>query len=187
MEHRTTYLATVGTLGPMIGLVGTVYGMIMAFRVMRSRARRHRPAGSPPASLRLCSPPSRESPFRSRRSFLLDVPQSDRPAVARGGHGGRAAPRAVRPRSSRSGAWPSPPAQHPQPPMPMPMGGPPSHPHPFAVSARAGGRPERGKSPFGLTARSLGITMTGRQSQARISLTMFPCTSVSRKSRPAYR
>ena len=34
MEHRTTYLATVGTLGPMIGLVGTAYGMIMAFRVV---------------------------------------------------------------------------------------------------------------------------------------------------------
>jgi biopolymer transport protein ExbB len=34
MEHRTTYLATVGTLGPMIGLVGTVYGMIVAFRVV---------------------------------------------------------------------------------------------------------------------------------------------------------
>jgi biopolymer transport protein ExbB len=34
MEHRTTYLATVGTLGPLIGLVGTVYGMIMAFRVI---------------------------------------------------------------------------------------------------------------------------------------------------------
>src|SRR5918992_955218 len=34
MEHRTTYLATVGTLGPMIGLVGTVYGMILSFQVM---------------------------------------------------------------------------------------------------------------------------------------------------------
>jgi biopolymer transport protein ExbB len=34
MEHRTTYLATVGTLGPLIGLVGTVYGMIIAFRVI---------------------------------------------------------------------------------------------------------------------------------------------------------
>lgn len=34
MEHRTTYLATVGTLGPMIGLVGTVYGMIISFRVI---------------------------------------------------------------------------------------------------------------------------------------------------------
>jgi biopolymer transport protein ExbB len=34
MEHRTTYLATVGTLGPMIGLVGTVYGMIKSFGVL---------------------------------------------------------------------------------------------------------------------------------------------------------
>src|SRR4029079_13407147 len=32
--HRTTNLATVGTLGPMIGLVGTVYGMIRSFQVM---------------------------------------------------------------------------------------------------------------------------------------------------------
>jgi biopolymer transport protein ExbB len=38
MEHRTTYLATAGTLGPMIGLVGTVYGMIMAFRVIALEA-----------------------------------------------------------------------------------------------------------------------------------------------------
>ncbi len=34
MEHRSTYLATVGTLGPLIGLLGTVYGMIIAFRAM---------------------------------------------------------------------------------------------------------------------------------------------------------
>ncbi len=33
-EHRATYLATVGTLGPMIGLLGTVYGMIRSFQVM---------------------------------------------------------------------------------------------------------------------------------------------------------
>ena len=52
MEHRTTYLATVGTLGPMIGLVGTVYGMIIAFRVIASRAPRHRQTSSPPASRR---------------------------------------------------------------------------------------------------------------------------------------
>jgi biopolymer transport protein ExbB len=45
MEHRTTYLATVGTLGPMIGLVGTVYGMILSFRVMATAG------GSPQASL----------------------------------------------------------------------------------------------------------------------------------------
>jgi biopolymer transport protein ExbB len=30
-EQLITYLATVGTLGPLIGLVGTVYGMIMSF------------------------------------------------------------------------------------------------------------------------------------------------------------
>lgn len=36
MEHRTAYLATIGTLGPLIGLLGTVYGMIIAFRVMSS-------------------------------------------------------------------------------------------------------------------------------------------------------
>lgn len=45
MEHRTTYLATVGTLGPMIGLVGTVYGMIMSFRVIATAG------SSPQASL----------------------------------------------------------------------------------------------------------------------------------------
>ncbi|RUL87567.1 MotA/TolQ/ExbB proton channel family protein [Tautonia sociabilis] len=37
MEHRTAYLATVGTLGPLIGLFGTVYGMIVAFRAMSSQ------------------------------------------------------------------------------------------------------------------------------------------------------
>jgi biopolymer transport protein ExbB len=30
-EHLVTYLATIGTLGPMLGLVGTVYGMIQSF------------------------------------------------------------------------------------------------------------------------------------------------------------
>ncbi len=45
MEHRTTYLATVGTLGPMIGLVGTVYGMIISFRVIATAG------SSPQASL----------------------------------------------------------------------------------------------------------------------------------------
>ncbi|WP_231749723.1 MotA/TolQ/ExbB proton channel family protein [Tautonia plasticadhaerens] len=44
MEHRTAYLATVGTLGPLIGLFGTVYGMIVAFRAMSA-------AGQPEASL----------------------------------------------------------------------------------------------------------------------------------------
>jgi biopolymer transport protein ExbB len=30
-EHLITYLATIGALGPMLGLVGTVYGMIQSF------------------------------------------------------------------------------------------------------------------------------------------------------------
>jgi biopolymer transport protein ExbB len=45
MEHRTTYLATVGALGPMIGLVGTVYGMILSFQVIATAG------SSPQASL----------------------------------------------------------------------------------------------------------------------------------------
>lgn len=46
MDHKTTYLATVGTLGPMIGLVGTVYGMILSFRVIAT-------AGSSPQASQL--------------------------------------------------------------------------------------------------------------------------------------
>ena len=48
MEHRTTYLATVGTLGPMIGLVGTVYGMIKSFQVIAT-------AGSSPQASQLAA------------------------------------------------------------------------------------------------------------------------------------
>ncbi|HEV3119613.1 MAG TPA: MotA/TolQ/ExbB proton channel family protein [Gemmataceae bacterium] len=33
-EQMITYLATIGSLGPMIGLVGTVYGMILSFMVL---------------------------------------------------------------------------------------------------------------------------------------------------------
>jgi len=35
-DHLVTYLATIGTLGPMLGLVGTVFGMIRTFMVMGS-------------------------------------------------------------------------------------------------------------------------------------------------------
>lgn len=34
MEHRISSLATIGTLGPMIGLVGTIWGMIMSFQTI---------------------------------------------------------------------------------------------------------------------------------------------------------
>jgi biopolymer transport protein ExbB len=36
-EQLTTYLATIGTLGPLFGLVGTVYSMVGAFRQMADR------------------------------------------------------------------------------------------------------------------------------------------------------
>ena len=97
MEHRTTYLATVGTLGPMIGLVGTVYGMILSFRVIAT-------AGASPQASQLAGG-DLDGPVRhARRDRPLDpgdlllrpLPQPDRPALAGGGDGGRAAPGAVR-------------------------------------------------------------------------------------------
>jgi len=38
MEARISYLATIGTLGPMIGLVGTIWGMIMSFQTIARAA-----------------------------------------------------------------------------------------------------------------------------------------------------
>jgi biopolymer transport protein ExbB len=38
-EQLIAYLATIGTLGPLFGLVGTVYGMIQAFMVLGSGSR----------------------------------------------------------------------------------------------------------------------------------------------------
>jgi len=38
MEARISILATIGTLGPMIGLVGTIWGMIMSFRTIATAA-----------------------------------------------------------------------------------------------------------------------------------------------------
>jgi biopolymer transport protein ExbB len=38
MEARISYLATIGTLGPMIGLVGTIWGMIMSFQEIATAA-----------------------------------------------------------------------------------------------------------------------------------------------------
>lgn len=34
MEHRLSYLALIGTLSPMVGLLGTVYGMIESFKMI---------------------------------------------------------------------------------------------------------------------------------------------------------
>jgi biopolymer transport protein ExbB len=38
MEMKISYLAIIGTLGPMIGLVGTIWGMIMSFQEIATAA-----------------------------------------------------------------------------------------------------------------------------------------------------
>ena len=98
MEHRTTYLATVGTLGPMIGLVGTVYGMIMSFRSSRT-------AGSSPQASQLAEGIS-TALFATLEGIAMSIPAIFFYALFRNriarlslevGMIGRAAPGAVRP------------------------------------------------------------------------------------------
>ncbi len=43
MEHRLSYLALVGTIAPMIGLMGTVYGMINSFRIIANSPTQPKP------------------------------------------------------------------------------------------------------------------------------------------------
>jgi biopolymer transport protein ExbB len=43
-DQLITYLATIGTLGPMIGLVGTVYGMVLAFMELGQQGKTPAPA-----------------------------------------------------------------------------------------------------------------------------------------------
>src|SRR5262245_13732028 len=44
-EQMINYLATIGTLGPMLGLVGTVFGMVLAFMRLGSSTGAPDPAG----------------------------------------------------------------------------------------------------------------------------------------------
>ena len=128
MEHRTTYLATVGTLGPMIGLVGTVFGMIMAFQVISLE-------GSSPQASQLAAGISTAlyatlfgiaisipaiffyAMFRNRIARLsLEVGMTAEPLLEQFAPGVRPAP-------------PSPTTNHGPGPAPS------AHPHPFALSA----------------------------------------------------
>jgi biopolymer transport protein ExbB len=123
MEHRTTYLATVGTLGPMIGLVGTVYGMIMAFRVIAltgaSAQANQLAAGISTALFATLEGIAISIPaiyfyamFRNRIARLsLEVGLAAEPLLEQFARGVRATPSAA------------------------PAPAPPAHPHPFAVSA----------------------------------------------------
>ena len=45
LEHRLSYMAPIGTISPMVGLFGTVQGMIESFRIIAERT------GTPPPSL----------------------------------------------------------------------------------------------------------------------------------------
>ncbi len=44
MEHRLSYMALIGTISPMVGLLGTVQGMIAAFSVIASSASAPKPS-----------------------------------------------------------------------------------------------------------------------------------------------
>jgi biopolymer transport protein ExbB len=145
MEHRTTYLATVGTLGPMIGLVGTVYGMILSFRVIATE-------GSSPQASQLAAGISTAlfatlegialsipaiyfyALFRNRIARLsLEVGMMAEPLLDRFVPG-------VRPTASTSTQGTAPAATPPK---------PPATAHPFAVSAAlaAGGAQPVGGRP----------------------------------------
>ena len=44
LEHRLSYLALIGTIAPMVGLMGTVYGMINSFQVIATSTTQPKPA-----------------------------------------------------------------------------------------------------------------------------------------------
>jgi biopolymer transport protein ExbB len=141
MEHRTTYLATVGTLGPMIGLVGTVYGMIMAFRVIALE-------GSSPQASQLAAGIS-TALFATLEGIAISIPAIFFYAVFRN--------RIAR-LSLEVGMTAEPLLEQFAPGVRMPAPNaspagrpaPPAYPHPFAVSATlaaAGSKPLRASLP----------------------------------------
>ena len=44
MEHKLSYLALIGVISPMIGLMGTVYGMILSFQTIAASATSPKPS-----------------------------------------------------------------------------------------------------------------------------------------------
>ena len=161
MEHRTTYLATVGTLGPMIGLVGTVYGMILAFRVIATE-------GATPQASELAKGIS-TALFATLEGIALSIPAIYFYALYRNRiarlslEAGIAAEPLLEQfapgiRVMTSGA--AAPAPPPAPPSTMPVHVPSpvaqpnpaaAHPHPFAVRAAlaASGHAEENQNPPG--------------------------------------
>jgi biopolymer transport protein ExbB len=128
MEHRTTYLATVGTLGPMIGLVGTVYGMIMAFRVIATE-------GSSPQASQLAAGIS-TALFATLEGIAISIPaiyfySFFRNRIARMSLEVAMAAEPLLEQFA-PGVKPQEPAAPPSTPMPASAG---AHPHPFALNA----------------------------------------------------
>jgi biopolymer transport protein ExbB len=142
MEHRTTYLATVGTLGPMIGLVGTVYGMILAFRVIAME-------GSSPQASQLAEGIS-TALFATLEGIALSIPAIYFYALFRNriarlslevGMTAEALLEQFAP-----GIRMSPPSSGPVT-GPVPAPNPQSHAHPFAVSAALAAASGQGPRP----------------------------------------
>jgi biopolymer transport protein ExbB len=131
MEHRTTYLATVGTLGPMIGLVGTVYGMIMAFRVIATE-------GSSPQASQLAAGIS-TALFATLEGIGISIPAIYFYSMFRNRIARLSLETAMAAEPLLEQFVPGVKAQETTPamtvPAAMPMGGAPAHPHPYAASA----------------------------------------------------
>lgn len=127
MEHRTTYLATVGTLGPMIGLVGTVYGMIKAFRVIATKG------AAPQASL--LAEGISTALFATLEGIAISIPAIYFYAMFRNriARMSLEAEKAAEPLLERFA-----PGVKPQEATTAPPAGPGAHPHPFALSAALG-------------------------------------------------
>ncbi|AMV40349.1 MotA/TolQ/ExbB proton channel family protein [Planctomyces sp. SH-PL62] len=129
MEHRTTYLATVGTLGPMIGLVGTVYGMIKAFRVIATK-------GTAPQASLLAEGIS-TALFATLEGIAISIPAIYFYAFFRNriARMSLEAEKAAEPLLELFAPGVKPETSATPNPAPATPAGPGSHPHPFALNA----------------------------------------------------